>query len=101
MIFIYVYYRNGKMHYNTLAGFQKHNKWAVTDVMHNKYVLDTNEYEFIHDLNENYFAVVGSAEKFTIDHCKSIMQLGLDSLKYDLECNIGKIKNVTTSLGGN
>ena len=100
MILNYIYYKDDKLHYNTLAGFNANGKWTFTDVMHDNYVLE-GEYEFIYVLEENYFAIVCSTEKYKLDHCKCMMVLELTALKHSLEFNIKDIENVIELIGGN
>lgn len=100
MILNYIWCKNGKMHYNTLAGFNANGKWTFTDVLQDNYVLE-GEYEFIYNLEENYFAIVCSAEKYKLDYCKGMMVLELTALKHNLEFSIKDIENVRELLGGN
>lgn len=97
MILNYIWCKDGKMHYNTLAGFNANGKWTFTDVLHDNYVLE-GEYEFIYNLEENYFAIVDFAEMSDIKSCKYNLRFEMLMLCSKLHKIVANVDDVASLL---
>ena len=74
MLLNYIYYRDGKIHYNTLASFYKNNKWLFTDVLKDVYELeDENCAQFVYDDYEGYYGIVVKATDTNIEVLKILL----------------------------
>lgn len=95
MLLNYIFYKDGKMHYNTLAGIKVSEKWSFTDIFGDSYKLESeDEAIFVYDDTEGYYAIIAKATDTNIEDLKVLLFVYLEQHIKELESYVEECKQV-------